>query len=230
MLLGSRDKLCINESLTGPKEKPFQKSNTELRSGCKAMNEAGGCMYNSRKDKAEIDFPQDSLDIEDLKEIGEKLAICPFFHNQEKSQAADMIVVPYTYILSKAQRKANNIDLKNSVIIVDEAHNIGQAAEDAFSFEMSSTMITTIMKELKLLLTLVESGNGKLKSDPDEIIAVLHFLSNFYNAITNANLRRFDERIGNYQQDRDNNETRLMRDLRSNTWVLGGDKIKGFMD
>lgn len=59
-------------------------------------------------------------------------------------------------------------------------------------------MITTIMKELKILLTLIESGNGNLKSKPNDIIGVLHFLSNFLNAITNVDLRRYNENIGSY--------------------------------
>ena len=44
------------------------------------------------------------------------------------------------------------INLKNSILIIDEAHNIGQAAEQAYSFEISTDHLTKICKELQYLL------------------------------------------------------------------------------
>ena len=46
--------------------------------------------------------------------------------------------MPYQYILTPSMRETMEINLKNSIIIFDEAHNIGKAAEEAMSFEIST--------------------------------------------------------------------------------------------
>ena len=48
-----------------------------------------------------------------------------------------------------------NIELADSIMIIDEAHNIGQAAEDALSFEITTENLTRIQYELSYLLSKV---------------------------------------------------------------------------
>ena len=45
---------------------------------------------------------------------------------------------PYQYILSNSIRKQMKIELEGKIVIIDEAHNIAQAAEDALTFEVST--------------------------------------------------------------------------------------------
>ena len=40
---------------------------------------------------------------------------------------AQLVVMPYTVLLQKASRQAMGVRLKNSVVIIDEAHNIAEA-------------------------------------------------------------------------------------------------------
>lgn len=44
--------------------------------------------------------------------------------------------MPYNYLLSSRIRKNIGMNLKNKVVIVDEAHNIGQAAEESIELEL----------------------------------------------------------------------------------------------
>jgi Rad3-related DNA helicase len=44
------------------------------------------------------------------------------------------------------------IQLENAILIIDEAHNIGQAAEEAFSFEITTDHLSKIQYELLYLL------------------------------------------------------------------------------
>lgn len=44
--------------------------------------------------------------------------------------------MPYNYLLSSRIRKNIGMNLKNKIIIVDEAHNIGQAAEESIELEL----------------------------------------------------------------------------------------------
>ena len=49
----------------------------------------------------------------------------------------DVLVLPYNYVLSPDIRKCIGLDLKNCIIVFDEAHNIENVAEEACSFELS---------------------------------------------------------------------------------------------
>lgn len=49
---------------------------------------------------------------------------CPYYLSQALAAKADLVFAPYNYILDPAIRKAMGINLANSVVILDEAHNI----------------------------------------------------------------------------------------------------------
>lgn len=65
--------------------------------------------------------------------------------------------MPYNYLLDKKLRKSNNIELKNCVIIFDEAHNVERICEDSASSEITSTDIASAMEELAYLLDEMKS-------------------------------------------------------------------------
>lgn len=68
--------------------------------------------------------------------------------SKELKQQADIVFMPYNYILDQRARKALGIELANNVIILDEAHNIEKICEDSASIEMKSTDITLCINEV----------------------------------------------------------------------------------
>jgi len=66
------------------------------------------------------------------------LKICPFQHNHAEHKSADILLMPYNYLLSPVIREKMSLSLKDKIIIVDEAHNISQAAEENIEFELKS--------------------------------------------------------------------------------------------
>ncbi|GFP99921.1 probable ATP-dependent RNA helicase ddx11 [Phtheirospermum japonicum] len=66
----------------------------------------------------------EALDIEDLVHIGRNLGGCPYYGSRRMMPAADLVVLPYQSLLSKSSRESLGLNLKNSVIIIDEAHNL----------------------------------------------------------------------------------------------------------
>ena len=46
-------------------------------------------------------------------------------------QKVNILVCPYNYILSKKISESVEMNIKNAVIVFDEAHNIQKKAEDA---------------------------------------------------------------------------------------------------
>ena len=49
----------------------------------------------------------------------------------------DFLLVPYTYVLNPLIRKRINLDIKDKIIVFDEAHNIESNAESCFNKELS---------------------------------------------------------------------------------------------
>ena len=49
--------------------------------------------------------------------------------------------MPFNYLLDWSLLENNNLNLKNSVIIFDEAHNVDSLAEEGSSLEIDSEML-----------------------------------------------------------------------------------------
>lgn len=56
--------------------------------------------------------------------------------------------MPYNYLLDQSSRDGVQLDLKNSIIIIDEAHNINSFAEECSNFEISVELLKNCLKEL----------------------------------------------------------------------------------
>lgn len=66
----------------------------------------------------------EALDIEDLVRIGRNVGGCPYYGSRRMMPTADLVVLPYQSLLSKSSRESLGLNLKDSVIIIDEAHNL----------------------------------------------------------------------------------------------------------
>ena len=53
---------------------------------------------------------------------------------KDRTQGADIIFMPYNYLINEEVRSNLDITFENSIIIFDEAHNIPQVCEDEASF------------------------------------------------------------------------------------------------
>lgn len=63
-------------------------------------------------------------DIEDVVQLGKEFHGCPYYASRAAVPDAKIILVPYNTILHKNTRTACGIHLKDSVVIIDEAHNL----------------------------------------------------------------------------------------------------------
>lgn len=67
---------------------------------------------------------------------GQKFKCCPYFLSRELKQNADIIFMPYNYILDAKSRKIQGIDIQNNIILFDEAHNIEKICEETASLQV----------------------------------------------------------------------------------------------
>ncbi|KAM3127657.1 hypothetical protein pb186bvf_020254 [Paramecium bursaria] len=140
-MLGSRDQLCINDNAN-------KFSGSLLNQECKRLVKSGTCAYYSKEkiEQKAKDHVVEVLDIEDLKRLGIKQNICPYYLERSRKDAADIILMPYNYLLEKDF--TDIIDVDNAIIIFDEAHNVQTVAEEGQSFFINQSTIVEAEKDL----------------------------------------------------------------------------------
>ena len=53
-----------------------------------------------------------------------KFDFTPIFHSRKAIEDAQIVIIPYNTLLHSSTREAIDIKLENSVVIIDEAHNV----------------------------------------------------------------------------------------------------------
>ncbi|XP_033124303.1 regulator of telomere elongation helicase 1-like [Anneissia japonica] len=147
-VLGSREQMCIHPQVMK------QENNMAKVHMCRAKVSARTCYYynNVENKKTEKDFNDSILDIEDLVKFGHKHKTCPYYIAKEFHTSADIIFMPYNYLLDPKSRRAHGIDLNNNVVIFDEAHNVEKLCEESASFDFSSVELASCIQEVGALL------------------------------------------------------------------------------
>ncbi|XP_066240520.1 regulator of telomere elongation helicase 1 isoform X1 [Saccopteryx leptura] len=132
-VLGSREQLCIH-----PEVKKQETNHMQIHLCRKKVASRSCYFYNNVEEKSlEQDLATPILDIEDLVKSGNKHKLCPYYLSRNLKQQADIIFMPYNYLLDAKSRRAHNIDLKGTVVIFDEAHNVEKMCEESASFDLT---------------------------------------------------------------------------------------------
>ncbi|XP_012524836.1 Fanconi anemia group J protein isoform X2 [Monomorium pharaonis] len=121
-ILSSRDNTCIQDT---------ERNKTELCYELLDPLKGKKCQYHSENNKKHFDHMQSPWDIEDLVSLGRNLKSCPYFGARALMANANIIFCPYNYILDPGIRDSMQINLKGSIVILDEAHNIEDICREA---------------------------------------------------------------------------------------------------
>jgi hypothetical protein len=112
------------------------------------------------------------LDVEDLVKMGRKDNVCPYFYSRDTSAKADLVLLPYNYLLDSAIRNTLKLRWENSIIIFDEAHNLERVSSDASSCAISSVELAACIKELQqVLVILKEMGENSGSMERGDVLA-----------------------------------------------------------
>uniref|UniRef100_A0A4W3IMT6 Regulator of telomere elongation helicase 1 n=1 Tax=Callorhinchus milii TaxID=7868 RepID=A0A4W3IMT6_CALMI len=132
-VLGSREQLCIHPEVMK------QESNHVKVHMCRAKISTHSChFYNNVDEKStEKEIIEKILDIEDLVKNGSKHRVCPYYLSRALKQNAEIIFMPYNYLLDPKSRRAHSIDLRGTIVIFDEAHNVEKMCEESASFDLT---------------------------------------------------------------------------------------------
>ena len=91
------------------------------------------------------------MDIEELHKIAHKEQYCPYYVNKDRASAADLIFMPYNYLIDEKIQENFEIEYANSILIFDEAHNVSSTAEEVSSFEMKAKFLEQSLTEIHQL-------------------------------------------------------------------------------
>lgn len=144
-VLGSRDQMCIHPEVSK------ETNNMNKVHMCQLKVKSRTCyFYNNVESKKEDRSVKgdEILDIEDLVSVGKKLKCCPYYLSKELKQDADIIFMPYNYILDPKSRRANGVDLMNNIVILDEAHNVEKMCEESASLQIRTTDVALCIDEI----------------------------------------------------------------------------------
>ncbi|XP_069099378.1 regulator of telomere elongation helicase 1 isoform X1 [Pleurodeles waltl] len=162
-VLGSREQMCIHPEVMK------QESNHAKVHMCRAKVSTRTChFYNNVEEKStEKDLIDNILDIEDLVKNGSKHRACPYYLSRALKQQADIIFMPYNYLLDPKSRRAHSIDLKGTVLIFDEAHNVERMCEESASFDITPYDLASGIEAIGQVLKEQAEGFQQNDDQPD---------------------------------------------------------------
>ncbi|KDR13998.1 Regulator of telomere elongation helicase 1-like protein [Zootermopsis nevadensis] len=118
---------------------------------CLAYTKSHSCYFYTNLERKKTDpvlRDVGILDIEDLVKLGQKQRVCPYFLARELKKDADIIFMPYNYILDQKRLKSHGVELTNNVVILDEAHNVEKICEESVSIHIRSTDVALCIQEI----------------------------------------------------------------------------------
>lgn len=162
--LASRQNYCINpevkklgtNSLINERCLDLQKNKTKITAtdeegrSLKKSKTCNGCSFYSQKGNEtlkEISLSE-IMDIEELVEAGRKNKGCPYYSSRLAAADSQIIFLPYQMLLHQKTRELLGLDLKDSVIIIDEAHNLLDTISSIYSSEVSLDQLQNSLKQL----------------------------------------------------------------------------------
>ncbi|EPR79762.1 DNA repair helicase [Spraguea lophii 42_110] len=167
-VLASRNLYCVNSKNTGDKNV-----------GCKNLVRENKCVYYNYREKlvkSVLDGGCKSggvgiTDIEEFKSLGKKMLACPYYASRSISEKSVVTFAPYNYLLDPSIRTATGINIKDAIVIIDEAHNIEDVCRATGSLEISSLQLEISMNEILFLYKRKLKDEGK-----DEALIIINFM------------------------------------------------------
>ncbi|XP_073396887.1 regulator of telomere elongation helicase 1 homolog isoform X3 [Physcomitrium patens] len=177
VVLGSREQMCIHREVQNLRGRAQNHA-------CRSLTKGRNCKhYNGVADYAK-NHPQlgeEPIDIEDLVKIGKTEGPCPYFLSRELHNSADILFVPYNYLIEKEMRRSlTGVSWGRTILIFDEAHNLARICADAASFDLPAAHLATCIAEASSCVDLALARRGSDNAadtsiDPDNF-AVLKAL------------------------------------------------------
>ncbi|OAF71424.1 hypothetical protein A3Q56_00797 [Intoshia linei] len=164
-ILASRSRYCIHPVVSK------ETHDAARNSLCSLKVKTRKCIYYNRVENNLGNFDK-IYTLDEMVTKSTKLGVCPYFTSREMQRNADIIFVPYNYLLSQDMRKVHDIDVKDCIIIFDEAHNLEGFCEDNLSVEFTSIDVALSIRDIvditPIFLSEQEFVKDKLETKGDK--------------------------------------------------------------
>jgi len=181
-VLASRQHLCAHKSVRELK-------GAEQNQACSNLVRNHGCGHRTELERLWRDpsksFWSDGVqDIEDLvgRGIGtgsKSRGPCPFYLSRFKCGEAEIILMPYNYLLDESVQLGLEIKWKDAVIVVDEAHNLESSAADSMSYTLTAGKLAKAIDEARRAyetkLTMDDTSMDGIVSEEEKKAMMLGF-------------------------------------------------------
>ena len=156
-ILASRDKLCVHPRAERCASAAAHTATcNSLRSNrkCRFFNNLNPYLSNFKakfhsEERSATHLKKNAIgDIEDLLEVGRKNEFCPFYLTRKLAEGVDIVFCPYNYLVDPSVRSQIGLDLQDSIIIIDEAHNLASQTTQACSFSVTDVSLGEAVTEL----------------------------------------------------------------------------------
>jgi len=166
--LGGRKALCGNPNVNKKSEAAVNEACLDLQKGKASgtgpnnnnkKRAAGGSSaatttacplltYRDAVDTLALQVLAQPTDIEEAAALGSTAQTCSYYASRKALAAAEVVVLPYSMLLSKQTRAAIGLSLKESLVIVDEAHNLPEALRSLHSCRLSLPVTRSALEQL----------------------------------------------------------------------------------
>ncbi|XP_034244080.1 regulator of telomere elongation helicase 1 homolog [Thrips palmi] len=154
-VIGSRDQLCTHPDVS-------KEENTAIKTAmCQTLLANRACYLHRNVERRRDDpaFTEAGvMDIEDLIKVSAATRVCPYYMSRELKQAADIVFMPYNYLLDPRTRRQQDVDMNNSIVILDEGHNVEKICEDSASFSLCNTDVALCIGEVTEVMKIVSEN------------------------------------------------------------------------
>lgn len=160
--LASRGNLCINDVVTklsslslindrclDMQKAPSKASASPERKRAKAKS-VGKCPFyrHPAMEALATDILTEVRDIEQVVHNARKEKACPYYASRYATLDAELVLIPYNILLQKTTRDACKLDLRGSVVIIDEAHNLLETITDLHSVHLKMSALKDAQRVL----------------------------------------------------------------------------------
>ncbi|TNJ27880.1 TFIIH basal transcription factor complex helicase subunit [Giardia muris] len=163
VILGSRSQYCLSNDA-----RVYAEANQmSLPLVCKQLCDEGRCRYYPGPS---VDIPgtcelyrewcgkQRSIgDLEDFLGFCNEQTLCPYYFSRALSARTPFILAPYNYVTDPTTRMGDLAGfIRNSTMLVDEAHNFSSACKAAFSVTITLEDLFVAIDDIRFLRALVQ--------------------------------------------------------------------------
>lgn len=153
--LASRANLCVNPVVSNTRSAALinDRCMDMMRKGQKNKKHRCPCLSQSLVSTLTDEILSDVQDIEQVHQMGKELSACAYYASRSGVREADLIVMPYNILIHEKTRTSFGIDLRDTVVIIDEAHNLLDTIASVHSAEVSQEQLSSCLTQVREYVT-----------------------------------------------------------------------------